>query len=57
MFQVGEIKFNSIRDYYSEVMGKYFRRNPPVPTNIYLGGEVADSDALKIKIAQHCHFP
>ncbi len=38
-------------------MHRYFRRNPPIPTNYYLSGEAAESEELKIQIAQRCHFP
>ena len=57
MFVVGNEKFNSTRDYYSDVMQRFFRRNPPIPTNIYLRGEIEDSEDLKIQVAENCHFP
>ena len=57
MFKAGGEQFKSYRDYYSQVMTRYFRRNPPIPTNYYLNGEAAESEDLKIKIAQHCYFP
>jgi len=57
LFQAGNEQFDSTRDYYSDVMQRYFRRNPPVPTNHYLTGDAAESEELKIKIAKHCHFP
>ncbi len=57
MFSAGGEQFKSYRDYYSQVMNRYFRRNPPIPTNHYLSGEAAESEELKIQIAKNCHFP
>jgi len=57
LFFIGNEKFNSTRDYYSDVMQRFFRRNPPIPTNMYLHGEIEDSEELKIQVAEHCHFP
>jgi hypothetical protein len=38
-------------------MKRYFRKTPPIPTNIYLSPEVIESNDLRIKVARHCHFP
>ncbi len=57
MFSAGSEQFKSYRDYYSQVMNRYFRRNPPIPTNYYLSGEASESEELKIQIVRHCHFP
>lgn len=57
MFRAGSEEFKSYRDYYSQVMKRYFRRNPPIPTNYYLSGEAAESEELRIRVARLCHFP
>ena len=44
-------------EYFEYVIRKYFRKIPPIPTNLYLNS----SDALEIenraKVAELCHFP
>ncbi len=42
---------------YVYLMERYFRKTPPVPTNVYLSPEVMEDEELKIQIARHCHFP
>ena len=44
-------------EYFMEIMKKYFRKTPPIPTNMYLSGEVLENPQLRIDIARHCHFP
>jgi len=48
---------NAIRDYYERMMRKYFRKNPPIPTNIYLSGEVLENEKMRAQVARTCHFP
>jgi len=52
----GDKHYKSTREYYSEVMHRYFRRNPPIPTNHYLAGKAAESEELKKRVAETCHF-
>ena len=47
----------AIREYYLRMLRKYFRKNPPIPTNIYLSGEALENEQLRVQVAQHCHFP
>ncbi len=47
----------SNREYYLKMLRKYFRKAPPIPTNMYLSGEVLEDEKLRMQVAQHCHFP
>ena len=38
-------------------MDRYFRKFPPVPTNLYLNSPKALNLPNKIKVASICHFP
>lgn len=38
-------------------MERYFRRQPPLPSHIYLSGEAAEDPVLRKQIAEQCHFP
>ncbi len=38
-------------------MDRYFRRTPPVPSNLYLSTDVAADPEIRIKVAGHCNFP
>ena len=38
-------------------MERYFRRQPPLPSHIYLAAEAPEDAALRRQIAEHCHFP
>jgi len=49
--------YNDFLEYYTDVMNRYFRRMPPIPTNIYLSQDVTKNNDIKKKIAIHCHFP
>jgi len=57
MLQVGSFTFKDFLDYYMHVMDKYFRKPPPVPTNIYLSPDVTENIDLRLKVARHCRFP
>ena len=57
MIKIGDLKFATDVEYFEYVIRKYFRKIPPIPTNLYLNS----SDALEIenraKVAELCHFP
>lgn len=57
MFTVGSNAFKSFLEYYEFVMDRYFRRTPPVPSNLYLSTDVAADPEIRIKVAGHCNFP
>jgi len=50
-------RFKSELEYFSYIMERYFRKAPPIPTNIYLSGEVMEDRELRVRLARHCHFP
>ena len=57
MIKIGRFTFKTETEFFQYTMKRYFRKVPPVPTNIYLN----QTDALKIehrvKLAKICHFP
>lgn len=55
MFNVGDRTFKTYIDFYTYVMTRYFRRVPPIPTNIYL--EVMEDVETRLKVIEHCQFP
>ncbi|HID40322.1 MAG TPA: hypothetical protein EYP36_12525, partial [Calditrichaeota bacterium] len=57
MIKLGKYAYKDFLEYYTDVMNRYFRRMPPIPTNIYLSQDVAKNRNIKKKIASHCHFP
>ena len=57
LLEIGSYKFNTEVAYFEYVIDKYFRKIPPVPTNVYLSQSKALDVANRIKIARLCHFP
>ena len=57
MLKRGKFKFATEVEYFEYVMKKYFRKVPPVPTNIYLNSPQAQVPENRIKLASLCHFP
>jgi len=55
MFNVGDRTFRTYIDFYTYVMTRYFRRIPPIPTNIYL--EVMEDSETRLRVIEHCQFP
>ncbi|NOQ97244.1 MAG: hypothetical protein GQ561_03690, partial [Calditrichae bacterium] len=57
MIRKGTFTFQTEADYFKVVMERYFRRIPPIPTNLYLNLPEARKEENRIKIATLCHFP
>jgi hypothetical protein len=55
--QLGKFTFKTDVEYFTCVMNKYFRKEPPVPTNIYLQPSELLTIENKKKVATLCHFP
>jgi hypothetical protein len=53
----GNFKFATEVEYFDYVMKKYFRKVPPVPTNIYLNSPQSRLLENRMQIASLCHFP
>jgi hypothetical protein len=57
LIRKGSFVFSSENEYFNVVMERYFRKIPPIPTNLYLNLATAQSEKNRIKIASLCHFP
>ena len=57
MIKKGEFSFQTEIEYYKYVMDRYFRKIPPIPTNVYLNLNSALDEKNRIKLAAVCHFP
>ncbi len=57
MLEIGAYKFNNEVEYFEYVLEKYFRKIPPIPTNIYLNQSSASDIENRVKLADICHFP
>lgn len=57
MINKGEFSFQTEVEYYKYVMERYFRKIPPIPTNVYLNLNSALDENNRIKLATLCHFP
>lgn len=57
LIERGKFKFATEVEYFTFVMDRYFRKIPPVPTNIYLNSSTALQSENRVKIASLCHFP
>ena len=57
MIKKGKFNFQTEIDYYKYVMEWYFRKIPPIPTNVYLNLNNALDESNRIKLASICHFP
>jgi len=53
----GKFTFQTEIEYYKYVMESYFRKIPPIPTNVYLNLDNAHDEENRIKLATICHFP
>ena len=57
LIERGKFHFATEVEYFTFVMDRYFRKIPPVPTNIYLNSSSARHSDNRVKIATLCHFP
>ncbi len=57
LLEIGSYSFNTEVAYFQYVIDKYFRKIPPVPTNIYLNQSKALSVENRIQVTQLCQFP
>jgi hypothetical protein len=57
LIRKGKFTFNTETEYFRFVMERYFRKIPPIPTNLYLNLALALDEENRIKIATLCHFP
>ena len=57
MIRKGGFAFKTETDFFKLVMERYFRKIPPIPTNLYLNLTTALNEENRIKIASLCHFP
>ncbi len=55
--KTGRGSFKNFLEYYNYVMEKYFRKAPPVASNIYISGELLEDEHQRAKVARICHFP
>jgi len=51
------ISFKDSLEYYAYIMERYFRRQPPIPSHIYLSGEAAEDSNVRRLVAEKCNFP
>jgi hypothetical protein len=57
LIKKGKFTFQTEIEYYKYVMEWYFRKIPPIPTNVYLNLDGALTVENRIKLATVCHFP
>ena len=57
MIELGKYKFTKDIDYFIYVMRHYFRKVPPIPTNIYLNSAKSLDTENRILLAKYCRFP
>jgi len=57
LIQKGKFKFATEVEYFDFVMDRYFRKIPPIPTNLYLKSSAALDVHNRTKVAEMCHFP
>ncbi len=57
MIKKGRFTFQTESEYFKFVMERYFRKIPPVPTNVYLNLGNSLDEKNRIKLATLCHFP
>jgi len=57
LIKKGKFTFQTEIEYYKYVMEGYFRKIPPIPTNVYLNLDNALDETNRIKLATICHFP
>ena len=57
MIKIGRFTFKTETEFFQYTMERYFRKVPPVPTNVYLNQSEALKVEHRVKLAQICHFP
>ncbi len=57
MIKIGRFSFKTEAEFFQYTMERYFRKVPPVPTNIYLNQSEALKVEHRVKLAKICHFP
>ena len=57
MLEFDFISFKDSLEYYAYIMERYLRRQPPVPSHIYLSGEAAEDSNVRRLVAEKCNFP
>jgi hypothetical protein len=57
LIKKGNFAFKTESEYFKFVMERYFRKIPPIPTNVYLNLSNALDENNRIKLASLCHFP
>ncbi len=57
MIKKGRFTFQTESEYFKFVMERYFRKIPPIPTNVYLNLGNSLDEKNRIKLATLCHFP
>ena len=57
LLEIGTYKFKNEVEYFEYVVEKYFRKIPPIPTNVYLNQSSASDYENRTKLASICHFP
>jgi len=57
LLEIGTYKFKNEVEYFEYVVEKYFRKIPPIPTNVYLNQSSASDIENRVKLANLCHFP
>ncbi|MCK4753663.1 MAG: hypothetical protein KAS58_00435 [Calditrichia bacterium] len=57
MIKKGRFTFQTESEYFKFVMERYFRKIPPIPTNVYLNLGNSIDEKNRIKLATLCHFP
>ena len=57
MLEISTFKFGNEVEYFEYVVDKYFRKIPPIPTNVYLNQSSAMDTENRMKLATCCHFP
>jgi hypothetical protein len=57
LIKKGKFTFKTEFDFFRFVLERYFRKIPPIPTNVYLNLSNAVDQKNRIKLATLCHFP
>ena len=57
MIKIGRFSFKNEAELFQYTMDRYFRKVPPIPTNIYLNQSEALKVEHRVKLAKICHFP
>ena len=57
MIKKGLFTFQTEFEYFKFVMERYFRKIPPISTNVYLNLGSSLEEKNRIELAALCHFP